>query len=334
MWFQTRLRFLVPGLIVLTLAISAYTVTGNSQNDKTEGVGKPVAWKDPGNIAERNLLWGSGSKSGAPRPPFRFVKEDAKGTQPKVEVTDAAGEKWKVKFGKEVHAEIAATRLLWAFGYIVEETYFIPSGRIEGITRLGRAKQFISPDGAFQAARFEKRPKNIIRTDISWSWSKNPFLGTKELSGLRILMTMINNWDTRAVSKNNIVLSVTLPNGIVEDWYVVEDLGSSFGRMGRYPLISSRNRWDLEDFKKQGFIDGISGNMLDLHYKGGARSINKVPLEHARWFAGLAAQLTENQVRQAFEAAGATPAEVDGFSSRIMEKIRELQTAVNESPRP
>jgi hypothetical protein len=103
--------------------------------------------------------------------------------------------------------------------------------------------------------------------------------------------------------------------------------------MGRYPIVK-RGRWDLEDFKAQKFIDGVSGNMLDLHYRGGARSINKIPLEHARWFAGLASQLTESQVRRAFEAAGATQAEIDGFSSRIMEKIRELQAAVNEPARP
>jgi hypothetical protein len=34
-----------------------------------------------------------------------------------------------------------------------------------------------------------------------------------------------------------------------------------------------------------------------------------------------------NQVRQAFESAGATPQEVDGFSARFLEKVRELDAA-------
>jgi hypothetical protein len=321
-------------IVVLVFALSALAQNpGESRDKNARAAGTPVLWRDPGNIAARDLLWGSGSQSTAPNPPFTFVEEDASGTKPKVEVTDANGEKWKVKFGDEVHAETAATRLIWALGYGVEETYFVPSGQINGITTLQRAKEYITADGSFKNARFERRPKNIERTKIAWAWGDNPFMATKELSGLRILMTMINNWDTRRVSKNNIVLRVTAPDGRVEDWYIVEDLGSSFGKMGRYPIVK-RGRWDLEDFKAQKFIDGVSGNMLDLHYRGGARSINKIPLEHARWFAGLASQLTESQVRRAFEAAGATQAEIDGFSSRIMEKIRELQAAVNEPARP
>ena len=319
--------------MLFTFGASVGMSADKAKDKNAPGAGKPMLWRDPGNIPEKDLFWGSGSENLAPRPPFKFVEEEAKGTQPKIEVTDANGEKWKVKFGKEVHSEVAATRLLWALGYYVEETYFVDAGKIEGITQLRRAKEFIAPDGSFAGARFEKRPKNIERTKIAWAWGDNPFLGTKELSGLRILMTMINNWDTRRVSKNNIVLRITAPGGVVEDWYVVEDLGSSFGKMGRYMFVT-RNRWDLDDFRTQKFIDGVSGNMLDLHYQGGARSINKVPLDHARWFSGLLSQLTDNQVRRAFEAAEANKSEIDGFSTRIMEKIRELQTAVSESPRP
>jgi hypothetical protein len=55
-----------------------------------------------------------------------------------------------------------------------------------------------------------------------------------------------------------------------------------------------------------------------------------VPLEHARWFTGLATQLTVNQVRRAFEAAGASTTEIEGFSARVMEKIQELRRAVAE----
>lgn len=342
MLYPRRLLIIVAAL---SLALSALARNPTEQQEQTQksqksaaqvksgAQGKPMLWRDPGNIGSKDLFWGNASQSTVPRPPLKFVEEDSQGTQPKVEVTDANGDKWKVKFGEEVHAEIAATRLLWAFGYGAEETYFVPSGKIEGITSLKRAKEYIAADGSFKNARFERRAKNIERTKTAWAWGDNPFVGTKELSGLGILMTMINNWDTRRVSKNNIVMRVSAPDGTLEDWYIVEDVGSSFGKMGRYPIVK-RGRWDLEDFKTQKFIDGVSGNTLDLHYKGGARSINKVPIEHARWFARLASQLSEQQVRRAFEAAGATPAEVAGFSARLMEKIRELQTAVSEPTRP
>ena len=37
------------------------------------------------------------------------MKEDTGGAQPKIDVRDAAGRQWDVKFGEEVHAEIAPT---------------------------------------------------------------------------------------------------------------------------------------------------------------------------------------------------------------------------------
>jgi len=69
------------------------------------------------------VFWGAGSAARVPKAPFTFVTEDTSGTKPKIDITDAAGVKWSVKLpgddpaGNEVHAEIAATRLVWALGY-------------------------------------------------------------------------------------------------------------------------------------------------------------------------------------------------------------------------
>ena len=58
------------------------------------------------------------------------------GTHVKVHVRDRHGVRWNVKFGgtlnDEVPAEIAASRLTWALGYIVEESYYVRRGKIEG----------------------------------------------------------------------------------------------------------------------------------------------------------------------------------------------------------
>jgi hypothetical protein len=64
----------------------------------------------------------------------------------------------------------------------------------------------------------------------------------------------------------------------------------------------------------------------------GYDEIDKVPLEHARWFAGLASQLTDEQLRAALRASGATDVEIDGFAARLREKIIELQKAVGQAP--
>jgi hypothetical protein len=167
--------------------------------------GTPVLWAERGDLSTLDLYWGIGGPDKAPQPPFTFEKEDTGGAQPKIEVTDGKGIKWNIKLDrKEAHAEVAASRVVWAAGYLVEESYFIPTGNIEGAKNLRRAKKYIGMDGTFNEARFEKRPDNIARHQIRWSWDANPFVGTKELSGLAILNTLLNNWDARA-SNNNVL---------------------------------------------------------------------------------------------------------------------------------
>jgi hypothetical protein len=142
-------------------------------------------------------------------------------------------------------------------------------------------------------------------------------------------MTMLNNWDTRRRSKNNLVEEIKRDDGTVEDWYMVGDLGETFGHMAS---LVHRTVWNLDEFRTQRFIDRVSGDTLYLAYEGGSKSMNRIPIEHARWFADMAKQLTEAQIRRAFEAAGATEAERDGFSARIIQKINELQAALSPQP--
>ena len=66
---------------------------------------KPVLWREPRPMTVADWTWGSGGEAGAPRPPFRFERENMGGTNPKVDVRDATGRLWMVKFGAEVKAE-------------------------------------------------------------------------------------------------------------------------------------------------------------------------------------------------------------------------------------
>jgi hypothetical protein len=296
---------------------------------------RPVLWRDPGNIASKDLFWGPGSAASAPKAPFTFLEEDSSGTKPKIRVRDARNAQWNVKFrvddpqGDEVQAEVAASRIVWALGYFAEEAYFLPEGRIRGITTLRRTSRYLRPDGEFREARFEKRPPSIRRSDTTWSFAANPFLNTKELSGLKLLMALLSNWDNH--DSNNKIFTISRAGGAPQEWFVVADWGSSFGRLGRPGYFSNRSRWNLKDYQQQRFIDGRRNGDLLLHYEGAVRSIETVPLDHARWFSALASQLRLEQLRRAFEAAGAAPEERKGFSERLIEKIHELQQATNSS---
>ncbi len=286
--------------------------------------GTPTMWEDRGNIASLDLVYGIGSSDGMPKPPFQFDKEDVTGTNPKIKIIDANGIKWNIKFDEEVHAEVASSRIVWACGYMVEESYFMSSGKVAGVSGLGRAKKFVGSDGSFTNGMFEKRPDDVARRAINWDWDNNPFKGTKELSGLAILNTLLNNWDAKTT--NNNVLGMFDDGGKVIDWYLVADWGGSFGKMGGF---TSHTKWDLADYNKQAFLDGVSGGQVKLHYSGKmGSSLKSVPVEHARWFSGILGQLTDTQIRDAFKTAGASSAEVEGFSRRIRQKINDLKSAV------
>jgi hypothetical protein len=296
----------------------------NKTPNAPTGPGTPTMWEDRGDIANLDLYWGVGSEEEAPKPPFTFEKEDVSGTNPKIKVIDANGVRWNVKFDEEVHAEVVCSRLAWATGYLVEESYFIPSAKVNGVTGLGRAKKFVGSDGSISNAMFEKRPDNIARRNILWSWDSNPFSGKQELSGLIIMAVMLNNWDAKV--DNNNVLGMFDSEGAVKDYYIVADWGGTLGKMGNF---LSHSKWDPEAYAKQAFIEGVSGSSLRLHYTGkGGSAMKQVPLEHARWFAGIVGQLTDNQIAEAFRAGGATQAESSAFSARLRQKINELKSAV------
>ena len=107
-----------------------------------------VLWRDPGDVASRDLTGGPGGPDGVPRPPFTFIEEHGSGSQPCVSVTDARGRRWRVKWGDEVRSENLAVRLAWAIGYFAEVTYYVAEGRIEGAKELQRTRECIADDGA------------------------------------------------------------------------------------------------------------------------------------------------------------------------------------------
>src|SRR5262245_46806173 len=98
--------------------------------------GDRVLWRAPHSMTDEDWAWGPGGKERAPVPPFQFVKENLGGTNPKIDIRDARGERWSIKFGSEVHPEVFASRFLNATGYAAEATYFVAEGVISGVTGL------------------------------------------------------------------------------------------------------------------------------------------------------------------------------------------------------
>jgi hypothetical protein len=287
---------------------------------------KHILWVDPGDSSTLDLTYGVGGIDGQPQPPFQFVEEDLSGTKPKVNVTDGRGARWNVKWGDEAHASLFCTRLLWACGYLAPPEYFIARGRIDGARRLRRAGSHIADDGSFENARFQLRPTSPKYVDEGvWKWDSNPFLGTRELQGLKILTLLVSNWDTK---NSNLGLFLDDRSDERVLLYMNIDWGSSLGSWGR--LISfKKSRWDCDGFAKQSekFVEGIDEGELEWGFKGRHRSdvTDGITVDDVRWLLQYLGKISDPQIRDALAASGATPAEIDCYSKALRHRIEQLQ---------
>ena len=144
---------------------------------RTAGPSRPdMIWRDPGPIASLDMIHGAGGKARAPAGPFTFVEEEAAATSPKFEVTDARASRGRSSSATKSQAETAATRFLWAAGYLVDDVYFLGEMTVTGLPDLKRGREFIAPGGVVRSARLErKRPAGAKIGD--WDWFDNPFVG-------------------------------------------------------------------------------------------------------------------------------------------------------------
>ena len=296
-----------------------------------------VIWHDRGDIAALDLVGGPGGKDHGPGHDLRFIAESPGGTSPKFEVEDERGIRWKVKLGEEAKSETAATRLLWAAGYVVDEDYYRPEIRVLGLTSLARGQEFVSPDGIVTGARLERQDGR--ETSTTWSWYENPFIGRREFNGLRVMMSLINNWDLK--DANNRVFD-TAGGGE----YGITDLGATFGRTGN---SITRSKGVPKDYAGTRFIDEVTPTHVDFvmqsrpffplvfhlpSYRSRTRMesiVKQIPIADARWIGIRLGRLSPDQIRDCFRAAGFSPADVEVYEDVVTRRISALKNLNPES---
>lgn len=299
-----------------------------SEGDAPLRSSQAVIWRDPGYISPQQLEEGPTGSQGAPQPPFRFVEEHATGSQPCVSVRDAGGREWRVKWGPEVHTEVFGTRLAWALGYFAEPSFFVASGTIAGARDLTRAIECIDNQGRFTEARFELDERGVVKhfDAHGWAWHDNPFVGSTELNGLKILMMLVSNWDNKDVrdvarGSNTAIFEVNF-----EARYLIIDWGAALGAWGSN--ILQRGRWDPAAFAAQNeqFITDVKDGLLWWGYEGQRTSdlVANIAVEHGRWFARLAERLSDDHLRAILRASGATTAEVEQFTAALRGRLDRL----------
>src|SRR6476660_4053921 len=245
MYSMRKWRALVICLVIVS-CFSTINVGLAKPKEKKLPRGTAVLWRQPSDIASRDLLDGPGGES--MRPDLRritFIKEEKGGYSKKYRVRDASEREWVAKIGKEAQSETSAVRLLWGVGYLTEVNYLVPRVTIPG-------------KGTFNNVRFEARPKGWKRLD-DWKWSRNPFNGTPELQGLKIMMALINNWDLKDSNNQTVYI-----NDRGELQYIISDLGATFGHASTTPLFwrFTRSRNDPANYAKSNFFEKVKGDRI------------------------------------------------------------------------
>ncbi len=221
---------------------------------------------------------------------------------------------------------------MWAAGYFTDEDYYLPELRVENMPKLKRGSQFVSADGSVQGVRLERYMKGE-KKEGNWSWFKNPFTGTKELNGLRIMMALINNWDLKEINNPSTrrrakALAI-----------VVTDLGATFGETGN-PLTRSKS--NPQDYSKSEFIQKVTADHVDFFLSSrplfltavdvpnyAKRThmqdvVKNIPLADAIWLGKLLEPLSDDQIRDCFRAAGYSDKDVEDNATVVKQRIRDL----------
>lgn len=298
-------------------------------------LGQNVLWHNPGAVETLDFRYGIGGPEMAPRPPFQFVAEDASGTTPKVQVKDAAGRHWVVKFGEEASADTFCTRLAWALGYYVEPQYLVADGTIEGVSGIQRARKLVDPaSGRFRAGRFQLRSREpkFLRT-VNWSWSDNPFLGTPELQGLKVLMMLLSNWDdkdSRDEEKRGCNTAIYQQGALYI--YFIDDWGGAMGHWGKY---FTRSKWNAKGYREQS-SDFVSFRDGAIHWGYSGQHTNlmvrDVQFGDIAWLMRYLGRVSDDQLRAGLLSSGASLEETSLYLEGLRMRIGQLQALVKTAP--
>lgn len=194
----------------------------------------------------------------------RFLRDDPTGTSAKFNCVLPDGEVVKVKYGRnpEIHAEVAATRLLSALGFPADEMEIVPRLRCHGCPRfpflamqllwLTSSTELLAPHGHddgftdFEWVAVERKfPAAPIEKEDTkgWGWWEMTKTGAPraDLDALRLTAMFLAHWDNKSENQRLVCLD-PLPAApdqpCARPLAMIQDVGSTFG-----PIKMNVARW-------------------------------------------------------------------------------------------
>ncbi|MCP5057434.1 MAG: hypothetical protein GY937_12015 [bacterium] len=281
--------------------------------------------------------------------PERVVLKKLRTTQtkPKFEVEmEVAGKrrKYKLKVGAEIHSEPVTGALLTVLGFNADLVKHVKDFRVdlgnlteEEIRRewrsyfeFERTHQSFSIDDYFVFTRDGQGPYMLAREASltaypdeavrvgPWYWGQGGNDGLREVRGLSLFNIWVGNVDVKEGENNKLLLRTDRegPDGL---YYMVHDLGHSFGRVFGEQL--KHFPWDVASRT-------LSRRIRFDYYATWVPTIrNHATFADARWMVRQIAQLTRAQIEAAV-ALGDWP---DAVAQLLVEKLIQRRNGLVET---
>ena len=289
----------------------------------------------------------------------RFLPKAVGGTSPKFDCELPGGEVIRVKYGTanpEVHAEVAATRLLGALGFPSDQMSVVrrvrclgcpefPYQALECLARTG-LESACFPGGIDYARPVDFDPAAIERRhtgakieafkDQGWAWFEldqvDPARGGSppaEVDALRLMAVILAHWDNKAENQRLVCASEDPGAGRCrQPFAIIQDLGATFG-----PLKVDFANWQRTPVWSDPATCTVS--MESLPYKGGTFPTRRISEGGRRLLLRLLQQLSDAQLTDLFTASritsydqvtaaarGAAP-----WVSTFKDKVRQIREA-------
>lgn len=270
-------------------------------------------WSEPVDLAERDLFAGPWGLEHAPDPAatYSFAAKKKQGFfsgfSPGYTVRGPDGVEWSAKQGPEAQAEVTASRLVWALGFHQPPNYYLEKWTLAGGGNPGpQTRARFRPD--------VKEMKNVGE----WGWESNPFMGTPAVRGLLVMMVMLNNSDLKPAQ--NVIYDLKQPREGAQRWYVVRDLGHSFGETGKYKA----HRNDIVEFETEAFTKGVENGRVKFNWEGfHGKLLDQITPADVQWTCERLSRLSDQQWQDAFRAGGYEPMLAERFIRRFKQKVAE-----------
>lgn len=290
----------------------------------------------------------------------RLVVKAVGGTTPKFECERSDQDVVRVKYGSgnpELHAEVAATRLLSALGFGADRMYVVKRVRCAGCTAFpfyslkcladtgiekgcfpggvdySNVSEFnaVTIERRFEGRRIESKP------DEGWSWyelSANTESAhaapQAHLDALKLLAVLMAHWDNKGANQR----LVCLPGGDLPDggcskpFAIIQDLGATFGP----------HKLDLHNWRTFGvWTDARTCrvSMDKLPFAGATFPTQSISEAGRQFLLGLLEQLTNQQLQDLFAGARIEMSEgitadsrrPEAWAMAFEDKVRQIREA-------